>query len=51
LSEKTILTTDLFEEDHVRLVVARIQALFEAMDSNPPEGVRRCDVKNNKFSN
>jgi hypothetical protein len=36
---------DLCEEHHEQLVVTRIQALFEAVDSDPPERIRPCDVQ------
>jgi hypothetical protein len=36
---------DLCEEHHEQLVVARIQALFEAVDNNPPEKVRPYDIQ------
>jgi hypothetical protein len=36
---------DLCEENHERQVEARVQALLEAVDSNPPERIRPCDLQ------
>jgi hypothetical protein len=35
----------LCDENHERRVEARVQALFEAVDSNPPERIRLCDLQ------
>jgi hypothetical protein len=36
---------NLCEENHERQVEARVQALLEAVDSNPPERIRPCDLR------
>jgi hypothetical protein len=36
---------NLCEENHERQVEARVQALFEAVDSNPSERIRPCDLQ------
>jgi hypothetical protein len=43
--ENQFSTQDLCEENHERLVVAHIQALFEAVDNNSPERARPCNVQ------
>jgi hypothetical protein len=36
---------DLCDEDHERQVVARVQSLTEAVDDNPSERVKPCDIQ------
>jgi hypothetical protein len=36
---------DVCEENRERRIVARVQALFEAVDDSPPERVRPCDAQ------
>jgi DNA polymerase III delta subunit len=36
---------DLCDENHERRVEARVQALLEAVDNNPPERIRPCDLQ------
>jgi hypothetical protein len=36
---------NLCEENHERQVEARVQALLEAVDSNPPERIRPCHLQ------
>jgi hypothetical protein len=36
---------DLCDENYERRVKARVQALLEAVDSNPHEGIRPCDLQ------
>jgi len=43
--ENQFSSHDLCEENHERRVVARVQALSEAMDDSSPQRVRSCDVQ------
>jgi hypothetical protein len=36
---------DLCDKNHERRVKARVQALLEAVDNNPPERIRPCDLQ------
>jgi hypothetical protein len=36
---------NLCEENHERQVEARVQALLEVVDSDPPERIRPCDLQ------
>jgi hypothetical protein len=36
---------DLCDENHERWVEAKVQTLLEAVDSNPPERIRPCDLQ------
>jgi hypothetical protein len=36
---------DLCDENHKRRVEARVQALLEAADNNPPQRIRPCDLQ------
>jgi hypothetical protein len=35
----------LCDENHERRVEARVQALLETVDNNPPQRIRPCDLK------
>jgi hypothetical protein len=43
--ENQFIPHDVYEENHERRVQARVQALSEGVDDNPPEKVRPCDVE------
>jgi hypothetical protein len=36
---------DVCNENHERRVEARVQALLKAVDNNPPESIRLCDLQ------
>jgi hypothetical protein len=36
---------DLCDGNHERRVEARVQALLETVDNNPPQGIRPCDLQ------
>jgi hypothetical protein len=36
---------DLCEENHERCVEARVEALLKALDNDPPERIRPCDLQ------
>jgi hypothetical protein len=42
--ENQFTTRQMCEENHERQVEARVQALLEAVDSDPPERIRPCDL-------
>jgi hypothetical protein len=44
--EHQFTTHDLCEETLERRVEARVQALLEDADSDPPERIKPCDLKN-----
>jgi hypothetical protein len=41
---------NLCEENHEQQVEAKVQALLEAVDSNPPERIRPCDLQKLLYS-
>jgi hypothetical protein len=43
--ENLFTPNDLRDENHERLVEARVQALLESADNSPPERVRPCDIQ------
>jgi hypothetical protein len=43
--ENQFTPQNLCEENHERQVEARVQALLEALDSDPPKRIRRCDLQ------
>jgi hypothetical protein len=36
---------DPCDDNHERHLEARVQAMLEAVDNNPPERIRPCDIK------
>jgi hypothetical protein len=44
--ENQLTHHDLCDANHERPVEARVQALFEAVDSNPPDRIRPCELQN-----
>jgi hypothetical protein len=43
--EKQFTPHDLCEENHERQVEARVQDLLKAVDKDPPERIRPCDLQ------